>query len=185
VDPADAPAFEALARDYQPRSRSNEWLDGDPSPAGIARFLERALLRSAEDRGYWTGLWVPEGLAGAIGVERVSPGAGIAGLDYLLGPRFRRRGLATTALRALVRHLFETTSLHRLEIQADAANAPSLALAERLGFRREGVLRDRLRYADGRADQAVYGLLREDWVRAGGDSVRPRSPSHRSGSARP
>lgn len=92
----------------------------------------------------------------------VSDRAGIASLDYLLGPRFRGRGLATTALRTLVTHLFSATPLHRLEIQPDVRNAPSCAVAERLGFRREGVLRDRLLYTDGRGDQAVYALLRSD-----------------------
>ena len=174
VHAKDAPAFEALARDYGPKPRSNEWLDGDPSPAGIARFLERAELRTADGRGWWAGLWADGRLAGAVGLELVSGRAGIASLDYLLGPAFRGHGWMTRALDALVTHLFETTRLHRLEIQPDVENAPSCAVAERLGFRREGVLRDRLLYADGRGDQAVYALLRSD--RAGSPSVRPRSP---------
>lgn len=174
VHPKDAPAFEALARDYAPTPRTNEWLDADPSPAGIARFLERADLRTANGAGWWAGLWLEGQLAGAVGLELVSARAGIASLEYALGPAFRGRGVLTRALGALVAHLFSTTSLHRLEIQADAENAPSCALAERLGFRREGVLRDRLVYADGRGDQAVYALLRSE--PGGASDDRPRRP---------
>lgn len=151
-----------MARSYGPKTRTNEWLDDDPSPEGVARFLERAVADTAAGRGTWSGLWAAEGLAGAVGMTVLSDRAGIVTLDYLLAPAFRGRGLATRALAALVGHLFANTAVHRIEIQPDVANAASCAVAERLGFTREGVLRDRLLYADGRGDQAVYARLRSD-----------------------
>ncbi|NNL65812.1 MAG: GNAT family N-acetyltransferase [Myxococcales bacterium] len=178
IERDDAAAFAALASDYAPAPRSNEWLDADPSPAGIARFLENAVARRLQGRGEWVAIWTDEGLAGAIGMELLSSSAGIASVDYLLGPRFRGRGLATAAVGAFIDHLFRSTPLHRIEINPDVENKPSCAVADRLGFRREGVLRERLHYADGYGDQAVYALLRRDWAERAAEAgaARPRSP---------
>ena len=53
-------------------------------------------------------------------------------------------GLAQEAIRAVLRFGFEKMALNRIEIWTSAANLRSLRLAERLGFRRDGSLRDRI-----------------------------------------
>jgi len=45
----------------------------------------------------------------------------------------------------------------------DPLNTRSVRLVERLGFKREGRLRERYLYKEGRRDELVYGLLRSDW----------------------
>jgi len=70
----------------------------------------------------------------------------------------------TLAVRALIDHAFGAWELHRVMIQAGVGNARSRAVAERLGFTLEGVLREAERYLDGRyIDLAVYGLLASEW----------------------
>ncbi len=142
----------------------NEWLEGGPTPEGIRGFLAHAEMRDAHGVGFWAGIWLGDELAGAIGLEIANRTAGIGSIDYLLGPAFRGRGVLTRAASALVAYAFESVGLHRLEILPDVENARSRAVAERLGFRLEGVLRDRLLYADGRGDQAIYALLRSEWA---------------------
>ena len=44
----------------------------------------------------------------------------------------------TEGLEMVLRHAFGTLALHRVEVNVQPDNAPSIALAERLGFRREG-----------------------------------------------
>ena len=92
----------------------------------------------------------------------------------------RRRGAALAAARLLVRWAFEEVGVERLEILTYPGNAASQALAEKLGFRREGLLRgflavelgkDRAGRAeplpDGslppRDDQVQLALLKDDW----------------------
>jgi [ribosomal protein S5]-alanine N-acetyltransferase len=73
------------------------------------------------------------------------------------------RGVATEAVSALIAFCFEQLELHRLEADVDPRNERSLRLLERLGFRREGLLRERY-FVDGeRQDTVILGLLRTEW----------------------
>jgi ribosomal-protein-serine acetyltransferase len=69
----------------------------------------------------------------------------------------------TAAVAALVNHAFDGLQLNRLEIRTAVENARSRAVAERLGFRFEGTLRQSYRVTDERySDDAVSSLLRSD-----------------------
>ena len=86
-----------------------------------------------------------------------------AELGYALGRSYWGQGLMHAALRALVRHAFERIGLQRLEADIDPRNAASARSLERLGFVREGLLRDRWIVNGEVSDSAYYGLLRSDW----------------------
>jgi ribosomal-protein-serine acetyltransferase len=83
-----------------------------------------------------------------------------AAIGYWLDARHRGRGVMTIAVRELARHGFAELALRRIEIRTDMLNAPSRAVAERLGFQFEGVLRQSYRVAAERySDDAVYSML--------------------------
>ena len=67
------------------------------------------------------------------------------------------------ALAALLDHAFGEMGLHRVEADTDVANHRSLALLERLGFRREGVLRERWLVEGSHSDSHFLGLLDREW----------------------
>jgi ribosomal-protein-alanine N-acetyltransferase len=75
-------------------------------------------------------------------------------------------GLAQEAVQAVLQFGFEQMALNRVEIWTSAANLRSLHLAERLGFKQDGTLRNRILEDDGQFyDCNVYGLLRSEWYR--------------------
>ncbi len=69
------------------------------------------------------------------------------------------------ACRALVDYLFFELKLHRIEIRCATGNAKSCAVPKRLGFSKEGVLRQAQAFDGHFLDIEVYGLLAEDWSR--------------------
>jgi [ribosomal protein S5]-alanine N-acetyltransferase len=88
-----------------------------------------------------------------------------AELGYVLGSAFWGQGYMQEALQALVQAAFGPMGLRRLEAEVDPVNTASVQVLERLGFQREGLLRQRWASAkdEGRPyDVAIYGLLRED-----------------------
>ena len=68
--------------------------------------------------------------------------------------------MATRALKLLSRWAFERHDLDRLEILVQPANEASLAVAEKVGFRREGLPRSHSVIRGRRVDMVVLALLR-------------------------
>jgi RimJ/RimL family protein N-acetyltransferase len=86
-----------------------------------------------------------------------------AELGYSLHPDWQGRGLAAEALHRVIAHAFGSMQLRRLEADVDPRNLASCRLLERLGFRREGLLRARWRVAGEDCDSAFYGLLAREY----------------------
>ena len=86
-----------------------------------------------------------------------------AEIGYDLSPHYQGRGLMTEALHAALAHGFDVLKLHRIEAFIYVENVPSLQLAERLGFRQEGVLRDFFYLNGSFHDHALWSLLRSEW----------------------
>jgi ribosomal-protein-alanine N-acetyltransferase len=86
-----------------------------------------------------------------------------AEIGYALGRQHWGRGYMHEALRALVTHAFMDLDLNRLEADIDPRNAASAAALVRLGFREEGLLRERWIVGGEVCDSALYGLLRREW----------------------
>jgi RimJ/RimL family protein N-acetyltransferase len=85
------------------------------------------------------------------------------------------KGLGAEAVAAVVALAFEKLKLHRIEADVDPRNDRSLRLLERLGFRREGYLRERYCISGERQDAVMMGLLRAEWIKAGAARSGPPS----------
>ena len=73
------------------------------------------------------------------------------------------RGYMHEALRTMLDIAFAQFGLNRIEADIDPRNTPSARSLERVGFTREGVLRERWIVNDEISDSALYGLLRSEW----------------------
>ncbi|GAB2497030.1 GNAT family N-acetyltransferase [Arenimonas alkanexedens] len=87
-----------------------------------------------------------------------------AELGYSLLPERQGQGLATEAVRLALAHAFDVLRLERIEADVDPRNTPSCRLLDKLGFRREGVLRNRWRVGGEFADSIIFGLLRHEYA---------------------
>lgn len=112
-----------------------------------------------------------------LGVERKSDGKLIgecslfnlmaqcrrAEVGYTLAHEAWGKGYIGEALIALLEFGFTRLELNRVEADIDPRNAASARTLERLGFQREGLLRERW-IVDGEvSDTALYGLLEREW----------------------
>ena len=88
-----------------------------------------------------------------------------AEIGYALGRDHWRQGYMHEALQALLAYAFETLDLHRIEADVDPRNSASIKTLERLGFQREGYLRERWQVNGEIQDAFFYGLLRQEWIR--------------------
>lgn len=142
------------------------WVETTRGLEDSRAFIERGLRRFAAGNGFEAGLVEDGQLVGCLGLHYVARPEDATEVGYWLARDAQGRGLMRRAIAGLLHHLFEDLGLNRVEIRCDPANARSRAVPERLGFEREGVLREAGVHGDRRFDHVVYGLLRADW-RAG------------------
>ena len=89
--------------------------------------------------------------------------AGSAEIGWVVNPAFSGRGLATEAVRALIDTAFSVYGLRRLVARIDADNTRSIALAERLGMRREAHLIENEWFKGRWSDEVDYAVLAREW----------------------
>ena len=109
----------------------------------------------------------PEGAGCIVGTTtlfQISTAHRRGEIGFALGSAWWGRGLAKAAVECLIDHAFDALDLGRLEADVDPRNTASLGLLERLGFRREGLLRERYRVAGEAQDSVILGLLRAQWT---------------------
>jgi ribosomal-protein-alanine N-acetyltransferase len=98
---------------------------------------------------------------GLVGLIRRDHGQGEMG--WAFGVEFRGQGYATEAARALMDYGFRSLGLNRVHADTGTDNHASQRLMERLGMRREALLRDSVYQEAKWQDRAVFAILADDW----------------------
>ena len=86
-----------------------------------------------------------------------------AEIGYYLGSAYWGQGYMQEALTALLNYAFGEMKLRRIEADVDPRNVASLKAIERLGFKQEGLLRERWNVAGEIQDTVYFGLLAREW----------------------
>ena len=89
-------------------------------------------------------------------------------LGWVLHPAHQRKGYATEAAQALLKHSFESLNAHRVIATCQPENPASHRVMEKIGMRREGHFRKCIHRPDDAIgevwwDEYFYAILAEDW----------------------
>jgi len=88
-----------------------------------------------------------------------------AEIGFTLAREHQGRGFASEAVSRLLDYAFGSLGLHRVVAIADCRNTPSVALLERVGMRREGHFLENVWFKGGWADEYLYAVLKDEWLR--------------------
>lgn len=130
------------------------------TPRDAEEFVARVVLTDPADNLRWA--LVHEGrVAGNVDL---TPGPeGVAELGYALARPLWGQGLATEAATAALAYGFESLSLVRIFAYAVSANAASQRVLEKLGMKREGLLRRHRLIRGEYVDDVFHSILHEEW----------------------
>lgn len=160
--PADAAGLFAIFSDPEVMRYWNTapWPSIETSARFIAERREEMDRQAALTLGIFPkGGGRPIGKCMLFSLDKASRRAEIGfGLDR----RHWGRGCIGEAGRALIAHGFARLGLRRIEAEIDPDNRASAQALERLGFTREGLLRQRWEIGGVVSDSALYGLLASD-----------------------
>jgi UDP-4-amino-4,6-dideoxy-N-acetyl-beta-L-altrosamine N-acetyltransferase len=145
-----------------PEIRQWMYTDHEISVEEHARWFGQAL--SDATRRYWIieldG--EPVGLTNLYDISRVHGTANWA--IYLADPGVRGRGAGRAAALAALASSFGELGLHKVSCEVLATNEAAIRLYERIGFRRDGLLRQHIVKGDDRIDVITMSLLRDEFA---------------------
>jgi RimJ/RimL family protein N-acetyltransferase len=161
---ADVPALFAIFGDPQV---TRYWGFATlPDPVAAAELLNDIHREFRDGTLFQWGVEITGGpLVGTCTLARLDLTNRRAELGFALGRAFWGRGYMTAALPAVLAYAFGRLGLHRVCADTDPRNVRSIRALERLGFLREGVLREHYLVQGEPQDAVVYGLLRSEWAR--------------------
>jgi RimJ/RimL family protein N-acetyltransferase len=137
---------------YRPQNLQTEeaWVDG--------------LYRAEHDLVLGIAVKEDDRLVGCSGLHNIDYKDRKASIGIMIGePEEWGKGYGSEATALMINHGFATLNLHRVWLHVYAHNARAIAAYEKLGFQREGTLRQDL-YREGRyIDVYTMGMLREEW----------------------
>lgn len=167
--PDDAPALYQLASDAE----VTRWFSWGPydDVGQPLRYVEGlAVKRDSGELLEFLAVHREAGPIGVTGLSELSRRDRRATVGTWFGRDWWGRGVNRESKALIFALAFEALGMNRLTAWANVHNGRSQAALERVGFRREGVLRAWHVHASGIHDVAVYALLRDEW--AGSDLRR-------------
>jgi ribosomal-protein-serine acetyltransferase len=141
------------------------WLDGNTTVEHTAAFIRASLAQFAARDGLACAIVERGAIAGVAGMHRIDWANRRTSIGYWVAADRQGHGLATRATAGLVDYALGELGLNHVEIACAPGNRKSRAVPERLGFVREGVLRQREWLYDHFVDHVVYGITAAEWAR--------------------
>jgi ribosomal-protein-serine acetyltransferase len=163
------PYHEVLVANHERLARWEPWAVEPPIPEGTRSFLEAA------GRSWLEGSELPVAIAVLVGDEwhlvgsvglRIDRYRRTGDIGFWIDGAHEGHGLMTRAVTAVLDEAFGSLGLDKVTLHTEVGNDRSRALAHRLGFVEEGVLREAITFPNERRDEVVYGLLATEWQSA-------------------
>lgn len=139
------------------------WLDHTKTVEDSYQFIMNNFQVYAERKGVSAGIIYRGELAGIAGYNELDWVNKVASIGYWLDYEQQGKGIMTRVVRALTDYAFYKYDLNRVEISAAYANKKSQGIPERLGFKKEGILRQKEWLYDHFVDHVIYSMLKSEW----------------------
>ncbi len=141
----------------------------DSPPAASLAETEARIAQSVAADPQWHAAWAvlrrtDASFIGMVNYHGRAPWHRRLAVGWMLVPAHAGQGYAQEAMHALLQHCFTTLDTHRIEAEIEPDNHRSERLAHRLGFRREGLLRERMQVAGSPRSIWMFGLLRPEYT---------------------
>lgn len=163
-EPEDADnLFAAVNKSRQHLAPWLSWVSGTTKPEHSLDFIHKMRTQLHNQEGLALGVFFDGVVIGGVGMHNKDHATNRADIGYWICAEYEGKGIAMRAITALVGYLFTKAGLNKIEIRYIVSNKRSALVAERLGFRIEGIIRKSFLNNGIVEDLVVAGLLRQEW----------------------
>ena len=135
------------------------WVDTSKELSDTKKYIEENLPQWLCLKALHLSIYKANDLVGAIGLHQIDYLNKVATIGYWLDKKHQGQGIMTKSVKALIDYLFTTLKLHRIEMRCAIHNHQSQKIPERLGFQKEGTLKDAIYLYGKYFDAYLYGLV--------------------------
>ncbi|MEK7582207.1 MAG: GNAT family protein [Patescibacteria group bacterium] len=148
------------------RARLREWfpwVDNVKGEEDEKKYIEHCLDTFKNKTGLDMGIWYQGKMSGSLGFHDIDIKNKKASIEFWIDKDHERKGIITTATKALINYGFNELGLNRIDIGCAAGNIRSCAVPERLNFKFEGIEREYEWLYDHFVDIKLYSVLKKEW----------------------
>lgn len=158
-----AALFDAVDSNREHLSRFLPWVGNMQSVNDFMQYIRHSQSLYDHKKEVSFVIIANELLVGRIGLHHLNGHNKSASIGYWLTKDAQGKGIITNACKALISYGFKALQLHRIEIKASTRNLKSRAIAEKLHFKKEGILREAEWVNNRFLDLVVYAMLHYEW----------------------
>jgi len=148
------------------RDYLREWLPWVDSMQSVTNFQQHIIetnRRAAAGTDYGLAIILNKNIVGRMGIHHINHQHKIGEIGYWLANGLQGRGIVTKCCTALINYGFTELGLNRIEIKCGVGNDKSRAVAEKLQFKPEGILRQAELLNGKFIDLYLYAMLKPEW----------------------
>lgn len=139
------------------------WVDHMQTIGNFKQYITDSIKQAAEKTDFGYAIIINENMAGRMGIHRINRQNKIGEIGYWLADNQQGKGIITKCCKALINYGFTVLQLNRIEIKCAVNNEKSKAIAEKLHFKQEGILKQ-AEWLNGKfIDLYLYALLKDEW----------------------
>lgn len=142
------------------------WVDSKKTVEDFRSSIEKWENKYISNTAINAGIFFKGELVGMLAFPEIDWKGKKTSFGYWLSPDFEGKGIVVRCVKGLTNYAFKTLNLNRVEISCAEDNLRSRALPEKLGFIKEGILRDNYYLNGCLHNLIVYSLLKSDWEKA-------------------
>jgi len=157
-----APLFQLVDANRHYLRKHLAWVDDTKSVSDTEAFIQTRREHATKGINLCLCIWYRKLIAGAVALTYIDQENRMAEIGYWLDEQLQGKGIITRSCQALIDHSFKTLGIHRLEIRCSINNPRSQHIAEKLGFIKEGILRDARQLRQHPVTDVLYSLLSTD-----------------------
>ncbi len=139
------------------------WVDNMQTVANFRQYIINSKKQAADKTDFSFAIIIDKNIVGRIGMHHINQQNKIGEIGYWLANGLQGRGIITNCCKALINYGFNELGLNRIEIKCGVGNEKSCAIAEKLHFKPEGILRGSELLNGKFIDLHLYAMLNDDW----------------------
>lgn len=143
------------------------WLDNFRTFENSLDYIHSTQQQHSINEGFACAILYRRRFVGVVGYHPIRWANRSVELGYWLSKDAGGKGIMTRSCSIMIDYAFHELGLNRVAIPIATGNLKSRAVAQRLGFKQEGVVRDAEWLYDHFVDHALYAMLRREWPNNG------------------